>query len=230
MLRSPAPSAATCCISTSIQKPLPSRPRSASVPSTLELPAELPGSLLLENQGFPSCEIPVPAWPSTQTFRRESHPPDKHFDDERDSLDLLNLVPAPLTHASSVPDLSVRHNTMRSVRSGNAFNSSTAAKPSPLKVQHKKSLSETGSRRRSNPNLVTSALSTNSKFTICSPSISTIRDSSNDPTRARVDARPLITEEEDRKHDLGRYSSYRNEVSALVSLLMCVYWTNIITA
>ncbi|KAF2679079.1 hypothetical protein K458DRAFT_422507 [Lentithecium fluviatile CBS 122367] len=54
MLRSPA-AGATLCSRTpaSLHKPLPSRPRSMSLPSTPE-PVELPGSILLENQGFPS--------------------------------------------------------------------------------------------------------------------------------------------------------------------------------
>ncbi|KAF2242024.1 hypothetical protein BU26DRAFT_163920 [Trematosphaeria pertusa] len=57
MLRSPALSATVCPRSSaSIHKPLPSRPRSVSLPSTPDLPAELPGSILLENQGFPSSQ------------------------------------------------------------------------------------------------------------------------------------------------------------------------------
>lgn len=54
MLRSPALSAGVCPRSAEIHKPLPSRPRSISMPSTPEPPVELPGSILLENQGFPS--------------------------------------------------------------------------------------------------------------------------------------------------------------------------------
>ncbi|KAF2794990.1 hypothetical protein K505DRAFT_374250 [Melanomma pulvis-pyrius CBS 109.77] len=55
MMRSPALSASMCPRSApaEIHKPLPSRPRSASLPSPT-LPVELPGSILLENQGFPS--------------------------------------------------------------------------------------------------------------------------------------------------------------------------------
>ncbi|KAF1956529.1 hypothetical protein CC80DRAFT_59693 [Byssothecium circinans] len=52
--------------SLSIHKPLPSRPRSVSLPSTPNLPVELPGSILLENQGFPSP--PPVAGPISATF------------------------------------------------------------------------------------------------------------------------------------------------------------------
>lgn len=51
MLRSPALTAAACPNSP-LHKPLPERPRSYSAPPTPEIP-ELPGSILLENQGFP---------------------------------------------------------------------------------------------------------------------------------------------------------------------------------
>jgi hypothetical protein len=52
MMRSPA----SMCPKSApeIHKPLPRRPRSVSLPSSPTLPVELPGSILLENQGFPS--------------------------------------------------------------------------------------------------------------------------------------------------------------------------------
>lgn len=69
MLRSPALSATVCPRSSaSIHKPLPSRPRSVSLPSTPDLPAELPGSILLENQGFPSSQ-PVAGSATRSTMR-----------------------------------------------------------------------------------------------------------------------------------------------------------------
>ncbi|CAO2656324.1 Nn.00g051270.m01.CDS01 [Neocucurbitaria sp. VM-36] len=221
ILRSPAPSAAACTGTASLQKPLPSRPRSISAPSTPDLPAELPGSLLQDNQGFPSRSSPinaVPTRPISQTIRRGTHPPDKSFEDEGDSLNILNLVPEPLTHAKSVPNMSARNSTMRSVRSGNALNSSAAAKPSPLKVQHKKSLSETSSRRRSKPNLVTSPSSTDSKLTTYS--VSTSGDSSTNSTKARSGAAkslqpsPLIVEGKPWKSDAEEHGSLRNELGA----------------
>ncbi|KAF2730438.1 hypothetical protein EJ04DRAFT_579840 [Polyplosphaeria fusca] len=57
MLRSPCVSATTCPKCAEIHKPLPSRPRSASLPSSPNVPVELPGSILLENQGFPSPPV-----------------------------------------------------------------------------------------------------------------------------------------------------------------------------
>ena len=52
MMRSPASMCPKSALE--IHKPLPSRPRSVSLPSSPTLPVELPGSILLENQGFPS--------------------------------------------------------------------------------------------------------------------------------------------------------------------------------
>ena len=84
MLRSPALSATACPRSSSIHKPLPTvpgRPRSVSLPSTPDLPAELPGSLLLENQGYPDPPVAGPADRSTMrsvrsgTSLRTSVPP-----------------------------------------------------------------------------------------------------------------------------------------------------------
>ena len=69
MLRSPALSATVCPRSAEIHKPLPSRPRSVSFPSVPDLPIELPGSILLENQGFPSPPAAGSAARSTCTMR-----------------------------------------------------------------------------------------------------------------------------------------------------------------
>jgi hypothetical protein len=227
MLRSPVPSAAACSRSTSVQKPLPSPPCSVSA----ELPVELPGSLLLENQGFPSGTAPASARPITQIFRRETHPTDNHFEIETGPLDLLNLVPPQLIHARSVPDLRSRHCTMRSVRSGNALNSSTTAKPSPLGMQHKKSLSDTTSRRRSKQNLLNSPSSTDIGSTICDSSTSMTRGSTNDPNKARAHAKrlpqqaPRIKEEKGRNQDLEKRRSYQKDVSVIGFLVRCCVFT-----
>jgi hypothetical protein len=69
MLRSPGLSATVCPRSPGIHKPLPSRPRSVSMPPTPDLPVELPGSLLLDNQGFPSPPVAGPATNSASTMR-----------------------------------------------------------------------------------------------------------------------------------------------------------------
>ncbi|KAF2201518.1 hypothetical protein GQ43DRAFT_471704 [Delitschia confertaspora ATCC 74209] len=58
MLRSPA-LAAGACPRSGVHKPLPGRPRSISLPATPDLP-ELPGSLLLDNQGLPSPRVAGP--------------------------------------------------------------------------------------------------------------------------------------------------------------------------
>ncbi|CAI6338959.1 unnamed protein product [Periconia digitata] len=50
-----------------LDKPLPSQPRSQSLPSTPE-PVELPGSILLENQGFPSPPLAT-GWATSRTMR-----------------------------------------------------------------------------------------------------------------------------------------------------------------
>jgi hypothetical protein len=215
MLRSPVPR------STSVQKPLPSPPCSVSP----DLPAELPGSLLLDNEGFPSGTTSVSPRPITQIFRRETHPTDKHFEIETDPLDLLNLVPEQLLHARSVPDLRSRHTRMRSVRSGNALNYSTVVRSSPLKLQDEKPSSESTSRGCSKQSLMTSSPSTD----ISSAMMSRTRGSSN-PDRARVDARRVsqpaarIGEERARNQDPEKRRSYRNEVSVVCSF--SVYWTN----
>ncbi|KAF2470306.1 uncharacterized protein BDR25DRAFT_343082 [Lindgomyces ingoldianus] len=73
MLRSPALSATACPRSAEIHKPLPSRPRSISLPSTPELPVELPGSILLENQGFPSPPVAGAATRSTMRSVRSGN-------------------------------------------------------------------------------------------------------------------------------------------------------------
>ncbi|KAF2827319.1 hypothetical protein CC86DRAFT_348672 [Ophiobolus disseminans] len=172
LLRSPAPCVVGRPASVSIHnKPLPGRPRSVSLPSTPDLPAELPGSLLQENQGFPPCaatEEPVTVRPASHYIRRSTQLPDINLEDGEEFTQLLNLFPEPLGHSKSVPDFKEQHGEMRSVRSGNALNSGATPKPSPLKVQHKKSLSDTGTRRRSKPNLTTSPSSADNKLTTTS--------------------------------------------------------------
>lgn len=203
MLRSPGPCAATRPISVSILKPLPGRPRSFSLPSTPE-PVELPGSILLDNQGFPYAAADDLAYarPISQNVRRSTHPLVNDIEDDEDFSELLKLFPEPLTepliHAKSVPDLGHQHNKMRSDGGGNTLNLGAVHKPSPLKVQHKKSLSETSSRRSSRPNLITSTLSTDSKLATCLTP--TVDDNSNISARAQIGASqtlqpsPLILE------------------------------------
>jgi hypothetical protein len=180
ILRSPAPCSATFPRPASIHKPLPLRPRSASLPSTADLPAELPGSILQENQGFPPEVTPgdlVTARPVSQNIRRSTQPIVRSPEDDEGFSALLNLFPEPLLHVRSVPDLNDRHSEMRSIRSGNALNSATASKPSPLRTQEQKTRSETTSRRRSRSDLA-SPFSTVAK--------SSTGRSGDDPIRAHV--------------------------------------------
>lgn len=69
MLRSPALTATICPRTATIHKPLPSRPRSQSLPATPDLPAELPGSILQENQGLPTSPVAGPARHTMRSVR-----------------------------------------------------------------------------------------------------------------------------------------------------------------
>ncbi|KAL5113496.1 hypothetical protein ACEQ8H_008632 [Pleosporales sp. CAS-2024a] len=117
------PCAATYPRPLSIHKPLPGRPRSLSLPSTTDLPVELPGSILQENQGFPIDLVP------------DQPPSPMEIQDQEDLSTLLHLFPAPLLHAKSVPEFAAPSTDMRSVGSGNALNSSLAPTPGPLTVR-----------------------------------------------------------------------------------------------
>jgi hypothetical protein len=225
LLRSPAPGAGACTRA-STHKPLPSPPRSVSVPST---PVELPGSILLENQGFPSAvavEDPTLLAPLAQNIRRSTHPPNASLERDDGPVDLLSILPGPLSHARSAPDLAQRHSEMRSVRSGNALN--TAALPSPLKVQRKKSLSDASSRKRSKPNLVTSPTSADYKG--ITRSIPTSRESRTISTNARTGAGklsqppPPIVEGETWTEDAAQSESRRHEVRFVCFFgLVCLF-------
>jgi hypothetical protein len=200
MLRSPAPFVAACPRSASVLKPLPSWPPSLSLPSTPELPAELPGSILQENHGFPPSAFahnPASACHSTDIARTSTLPWEKGIKDEENVPDLLVLFPEPLAHARSVPDLGRRDSKMRSTRSGNALNSSALVKPSPSTIHHKKSLSETSARRRSKSDLLTSPTASNSKLSACLASApGNGRDNSSRTRSARklLHPSPLIPE------------------------------------
>lgn len=113
-LRSPITSPGVPARSSALlDKPLPSRPRSKSLPSTPE-PAELPGSILLENQGFPSPP-PVSGWATSRTMRsvrstgnalsptaRQSPPKRPHHKKSLSETSLQSSRPKPqLTHVTS---------------------------------------------------------------------------------------------------------------------------------
>ncbi|UPX19603.1 uncharacterized protein EKO05_0009861 [Ascochyta rabiei] len=151
MLRSPSFGAAAWPRSASVHKSLSTRPRSSSVPSSPDLPVELPGSLLQQNQGFPYFENPyfetpdfVLSRPTSQNVRRGTHPPDRCAGDEGDVFDLLHLVPEPLNHSRSVPSLNPEYqeSAMKSSRSETVPNANVLNKSKPHRVHHRKALSD----------------------------------------------------------------------------------------
>jgi hypothetical protein len=152
MLRSPTLNTTVGPRSASIHKPLPTRPRSLSLPSDPD-PVELPGSILQDNQGYPNNPAVVQSTssrPVSQHIRRETHPPDRHVEDDDDDDDpacLLELVPRPLNHAKSVPSLVSQYSTMRPARnSRRAPVSSTATTSNPIRMQHRVSLNDLNQR------------------------------------------------------------------------------------
>lgn len=214
LLRSPVSSTSAFSRSTSVQKPLPSHPRSASVSSIAELPAELPGSLLLANQGFPSCTTPIPVRPITHICRRESHPPDKCLDYETVSLDALNIFSAPLIHTRSVPELRSRYSTMRHIRSSNVFNHGAAATATPLDMEEKTSLNKAGLPSRSRPHLGT-------PLSLSGDQDSMTREGGRcdgltwTSGRAHAQPAPLVEEKIFIDRDFDRSQGYRVEVSVV---------------
>ncbi|KAF2851212.1 hypothetical protein T440DRAFT_467942 [Plenodomus tracheiphilus IPT5] len=175
MLHSPAPGDAGRARSASIQKPLPSRPRSVSLPTTPELPAELPGSILLENQGYPSEYTPLISWKVPQipgTTSRDTCAADRYFSQEC-RLDRLSLIPEPLTHTKSVPNLNMRRSTMSNVHSRATLTSSDPTVPSPSSVQHERIRSETSARRYSRLDLQTPPSNRKKKPKQCAARIGT---------------------------------------------------------
>ncbi|KAH9862312.1 hypothetical protein IAQ61_010515 [Plenodomus lingam] len=153
ILRSPMLCATGCVGPDFLQKPLPSRPRSVSMTSTPELPAELPGSILLENQGYPVDQTSVQPLRVTQASRDTSSvicTTDFHAR-EKNKLSRLSLVPESLTHAKSVPNLCGQHAAMQ-------------ARSSLLNVPHRRSRSETDKRRPSRLDLETAPSSMEKKL------------------------------------------------------------------
>ncbi|RAR07640.1 hypothetical protein DDE83_006380 [Stemphylium lycopersici] len=209
MLRSPVPTVASCSRSASIQKPLPSRPRSASVPSIAELPAELPGSILLENGGYSSCNSPILARRMTQIIPSESHPPCKLLDYEKVSLDALNLASAPIAHARSVPELSSRFSATRTMCSSHACDFNALIQPDAPVIPQKHPSSELGFRRRSLRDLVKSP----------SPMEGVglrKRSSRHGPNQVRREVKPVpqIKEEKVSDRDVERRRRCRDEASS----------------
>ncbi|KAF1920513.1 hypothetical protein BDU57DRAFT_508874 [Ampelomyces quisqualis] len=150
LLWSPAVCLSACPKPLAIHKPLPNQPRYSCPPSTPELPVELPGSILLDNEGLPHSLIkePIVTRPASQNIQRRTLFLDREVEDEEEFCVLLSLFPEPLPQSNSVPGLGLHYGEMRPLRSGNALNPNTGSKPIPPRLQHKKSLSDTSFRRR----------------------------------------------------------------------------------
>lgn len=138
LLRSPAPS--TECRSPSVEKSLPGRPRSTSTPSGLVLPVELPGSLLLDNQGFPDGDAPVNSYRAQEVLLTTPgglHSHETQIDSPSDHSQSSFLRPQTLSHTKSAPNLKARHivSTMKSIRSGNGLNAVTSTASSSATAQ-----------------------------------------------------------------------------------------------
>jgi hypothetical protein len=231
LLRSPTSYAVACPMSPSVFKPLPGRPRSSSLPLLPELPVELPGSILQDNQGFPSlppAEDLALFRPISQNVRRSTHPVIQDIEDEEDFSELLRLFPEPLIHAKSVPDFGHPQSDMRSSRSGNTFDPDVVPKPNPLRVQHKKSLSGAGSGKRLRPNLMTSSPSTNSKLATCpavavgcSSAVSAITEIDGSKT---LQSSPPIVEGQAWNSNAEHRVSRRSEASTICFLhVVCLF-------
>lgn len=214
ILRSPAPCTSAFSRPVSELKPLPSRPRSVSVPSAPNLPAELPGSILLENQGFPltAVEDSVPHRQLSQTSRRNTLPLVEPLEDTEDISKLLSLFPEPL-HSKSVPDLGHIHTAMRSDHDANGFSPALTSQTNPPRVQHKRSLSETTIRRRSQSNPLEFIPSNDSKATVIPTS--TIRNNTT-PTEKQISATKTLqlSPRHVSKNNAERRVSHRSELGA----------------
>lgn len=222
LLRSPTLSAAAYPRSPSIQKPLPTRPRSSSVPSP-DLPVELPGSLLQQNQGFPYFETPdfVLSRPTSQNVRRGTHPPDICAGDEGDIFDLLHLFPEPLNHSRSVPSMhsGFQESAMKSSHSGTAPNVSPIKKSKTHSMHHRKALSDI------EWSILTDSEVTNNSQVVVS-SAPKHANASHDLNKLPVDSdnlsqlSPLVTEVEASNNIFDRRASRRDDVSTSCSFAL----------
>lgn len=229
MLRSPALGSGGWPRSASVHNAMPTRPRSNSVPSSPDLPVELPGSLLQQNQGFPCLDTSgfAPSRPTSQNIRRGTHPPDRHPEDEGDVHDLLNLFPEPLNHSKSVPSLNVGYceGGMKSSRTATAATTNAMSKPKPYRVHHRKALSNIEWRQlaESNPN------STDHSTAALPISAAGHGNASNSSDKSRIDSsrplQPLLPTPEVVASDniFDRRASRRDDVSTNCFFGVVVY-------
>jgi hypothetical protein len=224
ILRSPAPCVSAFSRPVSVLKPLPSRPRSISVPSTPNLPAELPGSILLENQGFPRAvvEDSLPRRHPSQASRRNTLPLVEPIEDTEDISKLLSLFPEP-RHSKSVPDLDHIHTAMRSDHNGNGFSPALASQTKPPRVRQKRSLSETSVRRPSQSHALDPLHSNNGKTTATSPS-KTRNQATPTEQQISVTKTLQLPPQEVFQNNAERRVSHRSEVSTICfHCLVCLF-------
>lgn len=221
MLRSPASSVGAWPRSASVHKPLPTRPRSASDSSTQDLPAELPGSLLQHNQGYPyfgTVTLPQ-SRPTSQNTRRGTHPPDRCPEDEGDVFHLLHLFPEPLNHTKSVPSLHTqyRDGAMNHSWTGPAA-SASASNPRPPRAHYRKALSsiEWQSAADSDP--------------VRDSKVAVQDDGGRDLKRIRMDSNamqqpsPMLFEPALSENSFERRASCRDDVSTTCFCVVVIHW------
>ena len=149
MLYSPESINTLCSKSSFVDKPFPNRPRSASVPSLVELPAELPESTLLQGQGYPLYHDPIHATKSVQALQNESHHPKMQVACEKaTTLEIPKPAIPTLTHARSVPHLNSRYSLAKKTRPSKIPVPSTAAQSGFQGLQRNHSLADTTLQRR----------------------------------------------------------------------------------
>ncbi len=226
MLRSPASMYTPCIKSPLIEKPLPSPPLNGSGLLIGNLPVELPGSILLENQGFPRSPSPVllaSTRPESRNSAIEEEQPGHHFESTGSSPLLSNLPPRILTHAKSFPTLNMRQENMSSTHSLNALNSSAITNSASLGLHHRRTPSAGSSRRCSGQYRITKPSATESKHT-CSDAGNTDGSNISCKAHASIDgwvqpSSPAV--ESAPRADMGRGVGHQRKVSYLISLSRC---------
>jgi hypothetical protein len=186
ILRSPSPIANAYTIPTSPHEPRSGQPRPVSLPPTPDLPAELPGSILLENQGFP-CIVDVQEEPAlihqtSGTSPTATYTPDDSLEEGVTADDLFPSLFEQLNHARSVPNLSERYTEPKSVRSRYSLNFAT--QPGHLKMQRKKHINDLYSRKSSRHSSMKSPTPADGKPSVCPTT--TIAESGGESSNGRT--------------------------------------------
>jgi hypothetical protein len=155
MLRSSGPTDTLCSRSSSIHKPLPSRPRSTSIPLLVELPAELPDSTFLECQDRSLFLAPV-VTTTGQVIQNERHHPKMQPGYEKVAVATSKPALPTLAHNRSVPELSSRYSLTRTTRTSKISVPSATAQSDLRGVHRNNSLANTVLQRHPESNLMKS--------------------------------------------------------------------------